>query len=93
MSEKNGQMEENSTLTGGERARRSRQKYKCDAAYSTYQRFIRAEYQLESLNSMLPALNWHLKREHDYKYSIIRDRESYQSKLALEGKLNHLRQQ
>ena len=93
MSEKSGQMKENSTLTGGERARRSRQKYKCDAAYSTYQRFIRAEYQPESLNSMLPDLNRHLKREDDYKYSIIRDREFYLSKLALEGKVNHLRQQ
>ena len=68
----NGQMKENSTLTGGERARRSRQNI--NAADSTYQRFIRAEYQLESLNSMLPALNRHLKREHDYKYSIIRNR-------------------
>ena len=93
MSEKSGQMKENSTLTGGQRARRSRQKYKCDAAYSTYQRFIGADYQPESLNAMLPALNRHLKREHDYKYSIIRDREFYQSKLALEGKVNHLRQQ
>ena len=44
MSEKKGQMEENSTATGGERARQSRQKYKCDVAYNTYQRFIRAEY-------------------------------------------------
>ena len=86
-------MQENSTLTGRQRARRSRQKYKCDAAYNTYQRFIRAEYQLDSLNSMLPALNRHLKREHDYEYSIIRDRKFYQSKLALEGKVNHLRQQ
>ena len=93
MSEKKGQMEENSTPTGGERARQSRQKYKCYAADSTYQRFIIAEYQLESLNSMLPALNRHLKREHDNKYSIIRDRKFYQSKLALEGKVNHLRQQ
>ena len=93
MSEKNGQMKESSTLTGGERARRSRQKYKCDAAYSTYQRFVKAEYQLESLNSMLRALNGHLKREHDYKYSIIRDREFYQSKLAFEGRVSHLRQQ
>ena len=86
-------MQENSTLTGRQRARRSRQKYKCDAAYSTYQRFIRAEYQPESLNPMLPAFNRHLKRKHDYKYSIIRDREFYQSKIALEGKVNHLRQQ
>ena len=93
MSEKNGQMKENSTLTGGERPRRSRQKYKCDVAYNTYQRFIRAEYQPESLNSMLPDLNRHLKRKHDDKYSIIRDREFYQSKLALEGKGNLLRQQ
>ena len=93
MSEQSGQMKQNSTLTGGERARRSRQKNKCDASYSTYQRFIRAEYQPESLNSMLPALNRHLKREHDYEYSIIRDRKFYQSKLALEGKLNDLRQQ
>ena len=40
-----------------------------------------------------PLINRHLKREHDYKYSIIRDREFYQSKLALEGKVNHLCQQ
>ena len=44
MSEKSGQMKENSTLTGGKRARRSQQKYKCDAAYSTYQRFIKAGF-------------------------------------------------
>ena len=91
MSEKKGQMKENSTLTGGERARQSRQKYKCNAAYNTYQRFTRAEYQPESLNSKLPALNRHLEREHGYKYSVIRDREFYQSKLELEGKVNHLR--
>ena len=41
---------------------------------------------------MLAALDRHLK-EHDYKYSIIRDRDVYQSKLVLEGKVKHLRQQ
>ena len=50
------------------------------------------EYEPESLKSMLAALDRHLK-EHDYKYSIIRDREFYQSKLVLEGKVKHLRQQ
>ena len=42
---------------------------------------------------MLPAFIRHLKRKHDYKYSIIRDREFYNSKSALEGKVNRLRQQ
>ena len=37
----------------------------------------------------LAALDRHLK-EHDYKYSIIRDREFYQPKLELEGKVKHL---
>ena len=37
------------------------------------------EYELESLKSMLAVLDWHLK-EHDYKYSITRDSEFYQSK-------------
>ena len=41
---------------------------------------------------MLAALDRYLK-EHDYKYSIIRDREFYQSKLVLEGKVKCLRQQ
>ena len=50
------------------------------------------EYEPGSLKSMLAALDRHLK-EHDYKYSIIRDREFYQSKLVLEGKVKHLRQQ
>ena len=40
---------------------------------------------------MLAALDRHLK-EHDYKYSTARDRELYQSKLVLEGKVKHLRQ-
>nr|XP_058942216.1 uncharacterized protein LOC131770516 [Pocillopora verrucosa] len=35
---------------------------------------------------MLAALDRYLK-EHDYKYSIIRDREIHQSKLVLEGKV------
>ena len=48
------------------------------------------EYEPESLfKSILVALDQHLK-EHDYKYSIIRDREFYQSKLVLEGKVKHL---
>ena len=42
------------------------------------------EYELESLKSMLAALDRHLI-EHDYKCSTIRDREFYQSKLVLEG--------
>ena len=50
------------------------------------------EYEPESLKSMLAALDRHLK-EHYYKYSIIRDREFYQSKLELEEKVKHLRQQ
>ena len=53
------------------------------------------EYERESLKSMLAALDRYLK-EHDYKYSIIRDREFHQSKLVLEGKVgkvNCLRQQ
>ena len=41
---------------------------------------------------MLAALDRYLK-EHDYKYSIIRDREFHQSKLVLEGKVKCLRQQ
>ena len=41
---------------------------------------------------MLAVLDQHLK-EHDYKHSIIRDREFCQSKLVLEGKVKHLRQQ
>ena len=48
------------------------------------------EYEPESLKSMLAALDRYLK-EHDYKYSIIRDREFHQSKLVLEGKLKCLR--
>jgi len=50
------------------------------------------EYEPESLKSMLAALVWHLK-EHDDKYSIIRDRKFYQSKLVLEGKVKDLHQQ
>ena len=50
------------------------------------------EYEPESLKSMLAALDRHLK-EHDYKCSIMRDREFYQSKLVLEGKVKHLHQQ
>jgi len=50
------------------------------------------EYEPESLKSMLAALDRYLK-EHDYKYSIIRDREFYQSNLVLEGKVMCLRQQ
>ena len=45
------------------------------------------EYEPESLKSMLAALDRYLK-EHDYKYSIIRDREFHQSKLVLEGKVS-----
>ena len=45
------------------------------------------EYKLESLKSMLAALDHYLK-EHDYKYSIIQDREFHQSKLVLEGKVS-----
>ena len=41
---------------------------------------------------MLAALHRHLK-ERDYKFSIIRDSVFYQSKLVLEGKVKHLRQQ
>nr|XP_058964826.1 uncharacterized protein KIAA1958-like [Pocillopora verrucosa] len=41
---------------------------------------------------MLAALDRYLK-EHEYKYSIIRDREFHQSKLVLEGKVKCLRQQ
>ena len=41
---------------------------------------------------MLAALDLYLK-EHNYKYSIIRDREFHQSKLVLEGKVKCLRQQ
>ena len=41
---------------------------------------------------MLAALDQHLK-EHDYKYLIKGHREFYQSKLVLEGKVKHLRQQ
>ena len=40
----------------------------------------------------LAALDRHLK-ERDYMYSITRDQEFYQSKLVLEGKVKHLRQQ
>ena len=50
------------------------------------------EYEPESLKSMLAALDRHLK-EHDYKCSIMRDREFYQSKLVLEGKVTHLQRQ
>ena len=39
------------------------------------------EYEPESLKSMLAALDRHLK-DHDYKCSIMRDREFYQSKLG-----------
>ena len=45
------------------------------------------EYKLESLKSMLAALDHYLK-EHDYKYSIIQDREFHESKLVLEGKVS-----
>ena len=55
MSGKNGQLKESSTLTGGAREGRSRQKCKFDAARSTYRRGIKAEYQPESENSMMPA--------------------------------------
>ena len=41
---------------------------------------------------MLATLDRYLK-EHEYKYSIIRDREFHPSKLVLEGKVNCLRQQ
>ena len=41
---------------------------------------------------MLAALDRYLK-EHDYKFSIIRDREFHQLKLVLEGKVKCLRQQ
>ena len=41
---------------------------------------------------MLTAFDRHLK-ERDYMYSITRDREFYQSKLVLERKVKHLRQQ
>ena len=50
------------------------------------------EYELKSLKSKLAALNRHVK-ERDYNYLIIRDSEFYQSKLVLEGKVKHLRQQ
>ena len=40
---------------------------------------------------MLATFDRHLK-ERDYMYSITRDREFYQSKLVLEGKVKHLRQ-
>ena len=50
------------------------------------------EYEPESLKSMLAALDCYLK-EHDYKHSIIRDREFRESKLVLEGKVKCLRQQ
>ena len=50
------------------------------------------KYESESLKSMLAALDQHLK-EHDYKYLIKGHREFYQSKLVLEGKVKHLRQQ
>ena len=48
--------------------------------------------QPESLKSMLATFDRHLK-ERDYMYSITRDREFYQSKLVLEGKVKHLHQQ
>ena len=41
---------------------------------------------------MLAAFYRRLK-ERDYMYSITRDREFYQSKFVLEGKVKHLRQQ
>ena len=41
------------------------------------------EHEPESLKSMLEALDRYLK-EHDYKFSIIRDREFHQSKLVLQ---------
>lgn len=41
---------------------------------------------------MLAALDRHLK-EHYYKYSIIRDHGFYSSKLVVEVKVKHLRQQ
>ena len=41
---------------------------------------------------MLAALDRYLK-EHDYKYSIIRNKEIHQSKLVLEGKVKCLCQQ
>ena len=47
------------------------------------------EYELESLKSLLAALDRHLK-EHDYKYSTARDRELYQFMFVLEGKVKHL---
>jgi len=50
------------------------------------------EYEPEGLKSMLEALDQYLKG-HDYRYCILRDREFYQSKLVLEGKVKHLRQQ
>lgn len=50
------------------------------------------EYEPESSKSMLAALDRYLK-EHDYKYSIIRDREFHQSQLVLEGKVKCLRRQ
>ena len=50
------------------------------------------EYEPESLKSMLAALDCYLK-DHDYKYSNIRDREFHQSKLVLEGNIKCLHQQ
>ena len=41
---------------------------------------------------MLTALDRYLK-EHDYKYSIVRDCEFYGSKLVHKGKAKHLHQQ
>ena len=41
------------------------------------------EYQTKILKCMLAALGRHLK-EHDYEYSIIRDREFYQPKCSRE---------
>ena len=48
------------------------------------------EYEPESLKSMLAALDRHLV---DFKCSTIRHRQFYQSKLVLEGKVKHFRQQ
>ena len=83
MSGKTEEMKENSTLNWRSTGTKvSIKSYKCDGL----------EYEPENLKTMLTAFDRHLNKR-DYKYSVVRDREFYQSKLVLEGKVKHLRQQ
>ena len=89
ISGKNGKIKGNSTLNWrSTRTKISIKSYKC----FTLKYEDGLVYEPESLTPMLAALDWHLK-EHDHKYSIKCETEFYQSKLLLEGREKHIRQQ